>query len=416
MQRETTIGIAAVTGERPTYGAPFYLILLYLALEYGRPQEMIPGFGSIHLPAVVTIFLAVALIASGRINLRDPHTRLFGALLVLMAVHIPFALNNYWALHTTRAMLITFVAYLAIVTFVDSFQKLQAMITAWIVIHTYVAIVGIMNRGVGTGGTLGDENDVALAINMAIPFAFFLALEARAKSKGILCLIITGIFLVCNAVTLSRGGFVGLIVVGLFCWLRAPRKIVSTVAVLLLAFSMVHFAPDKYWEEVHTILEEADNPVGTGQGRIHSWKAGWRMFLDYPILGVGPGNFPWHIASYEPPEGFAGILHGGRAAHSVYFTLIPELGIVGTILFAWMLYLSLKDLRFIRRVAREASGKTLEKGSWLHRKIDYVALALEGSLLGFLVSGAFLSALYYPNFWIWMGMVKALRRTGQESS
>jgi hypothetical protein len=35
---------------------------------------------------------------------------------------------------------------------------------------------------------------------------------------------------------------------------------------------------------------------------------------------------------------------------------------------------------------------------------------MEVSLIGFLVSSIFISTLYYPNFWVAMGFVVALRR------
>jgi len=38
------------------------------------------------------------------------------------------------------------------------------------------------------------------------------------------------------------------------------------------------------------------------------------------------------------------------------------------------------------------------------------ALALEGSLISYLVSGAFISILYYPNIWVLMGFVVSLKK------
>jgi hypothetical protein len=37
-------------------------------------------------------------------------------------------------------------------------------------------------------------------------------------------------------------------------------------------------------------------------------------------------------------------------------------------------------------------------------------LALEGSIIGFLVSSIFISTLYYPVFWLLAGFVLALRK------
>jgi probable O-glycosylation ligase (exosortase A-associated) len=397
------------------FGLPFWLTVLYLAFEYGRPQNSLPGLGALHLPAVITVSLGLALLTSGRVDLSDIQSKLFIVFVGLMASLVPFAVNNYMAFYTTLAMMLLFITYLSIVHFVDSFQKFQTIANAWIGCHLYLAIICIIKKGTGVGGGFGDENDVALALNMIIPFSFFLALEAKAQSKRVLFLVITGIFVVADVATFSRGGFIGLVAVGLYCWLRSPRKFLSAIAVLLLIFTMLQFAPKGYWDEMNTITTDADNPNGTGQGRMYAWKAAWKMFLDYPILGVGPDNFPWNFSDYEPPGGFGGNAseeghtNGGRAAHSIYFTVIPELGTVGTILFAWMVLSSLRDLRFIRNRIKQ-NPQQLEEDRHFQERVRYLTLALGGSLAGYLVSGIFLSVLYYPNFWIWMALVVALKR------
>lgn len=411
VQRERILRTARRTG----FGLPFWLTVLYLAFEYGRPQDSLPALGYLHLPGVVTVSLGLALLTSGRVDLSNIQTKLFIAFLGLMAALVPFAVNNSVAFYATLAMLILFIDYLAIVNFVDSFQKFETIINAWIGFHVYLAITVILHKGTGMGGYFADENDVALTLNMILPFSFFLALEAKTQSKRVLFLISTAIFLVAIVATSSRGGFIGLVAVGLYCWLRSPRKLMSAMAVVLLIFTIIQFAPQGYWDRMNTITTDTDDPYGTGQDRIYSWKAGWKMFLDYPILGVGPGNFPWNFSDYEPPGGFGGTatdtgrLHGGRAAHSLYFTLIPELGIVGIILYAWMVLSSLRDLRFIRNRIKQ-NPQRFEDDRYFRERVRYLTLALGGSLPGFLASGAFLSVLYYPNFWIWMALVVALKR------
>jgi len=229
------------------------------------------------------------------------------------------------------------------------------------------------------------------------------------KSRRILLFLITVIFTLCVMLTFSRGGFVGLVAVGLYCWFRSPRKVASMVSLALLVAAMFYFAPEKYWTRIQTIQGEASGTtMGTGQGRIYTWKAGWRMFLDYPVFGVGPGNFNWHLEDYEPPGGLQGKYHGGRAAHSLYFTLLPELGTVGVILFALMLFSTFKDLRSIRHGVEKQFNRPSENER--STKIKYLTLALEGSVVAFLTSGAFISVLYYPCFWIWMAMVVALKQ------
>jgi O-antigen ligase len=430
MQQEVTLRTHSFSKAQTGHGAPFYLTLVYLMLEYGRPQEIIPGLGALHLPMIIILLLGAALVGSGRLNLSDPQAKLYSVLLVLMAVHVPFATNNYWAFHTTKDMLIMFGPYLAIIGFVDSFQKFRIMVNTWIGVHIYLAITGLMQGGKGIGGFLGDENDFALALNMAIPYGFFMALESKTTLKRIIFLVITGTFVVCNVATLSRGGFVGLVAVGLYCWIRSPRKILSMFGIVVLIFAMSHFAPEEYWEQVQSIQEERDKPDSTGNDRIYSWKAGWKMFLDNPVLGVGPGNFPWNFEKYET-EGFAGRLHGGRAAHSLYFTLIPELGSVGVIIFLLMLNNNRKTKKEILKLEKSKKDTLLmqmdsnlnekEKILLLNdkdkqlltdlKKAHYFTLALDGSLIGYLVSGTFISVLYYPSLWLLFAFTTALKRS-----
>jgi len=90
---------------------------------------------------------------------------------------------------------------------------------------------------------------------------------------------------------------------------------------------MYFFAPPTYWNEMKTIQTEGSEK-GTGKERVESWKAGWRMFLDHPIIGVGALNFGVWFAEYFPERSH---MMWGRVAHSLYFTLIPEMGIIGTL-------------------------------------------------------------------------------------
>ncbi len=391
-------------------GLPFYLVLVYLGLEFARPQESIPGLGAIHLPGVVITLLAIALVMSGRLQLADKQTKLFICLLALMTFHVPIAMNNYKAFETTRIMLITFVAYLGIITFADSFERYKRVINIWIGIHVYLAIAGIIKGGRGIGGFLGDENDFCLVLNMIIPFTFFMALAETSKFKKSVYMGLTALFVFTIMLTFSRGGFVGLVAVGIYCLFRTPKKAVSAVVVALLVAFMYQYAPDRYGQRIKSIQEEGTES-GTGEDRVYMWKIGWNMFLDNPIVGVGPGNFPVQFRKYEIASGFEEGLHGRsrtwRAAHSLYLTLLPELGIIGTMIFAGMLYSIYKDLRFMRKLGlREYSGGDHDGIN----KIVSLSLAMAGSLIGFLVSGAFISVLYYPSFWVLMGFVVALKK------
>ncbi len=334
-----------------------------------------------------------------------------------MIIHVPFAVNTFWAFHTWRGMFLYFIVYLSVASFVDSYQKIEKFIDWWIIINLVCAIVGIMNGGKVPSSTfMGDENDFALVMAMAIPFAYFMFLQADAARKRVLYLTAVGVFVAANVASLSRGGFIALSAVGLFCWFLSPKKILSSLVVGIMVGILYLSAPPTYWDEVRSIKDE-NIEDGTGEVRWYSWKCGWRMFLDHPVIGVGQGNFPWNFEKYEPPGGLAGKYHGGRAAHSMYFTLIPELGLAGIILFFLMLYSSMRGMQAVlkergHRLAKLKNECAPNAANEL-RRLRCVILGVTGAMVGYLVSGIFLSVLYYPHFWLLMAFAVAVGNVGK---
>jgi O-antigen ligase len=380
----------------------FYLTVGYLLLELGRPQDLVPALAPLHLPGAVSVLLMVALVLSGKIDLSDKQTRWFIGFLALMALQVPLALNNYMALQATRYMFMMFIVYLAIVTSVDKPSKFRTFITLWLGVHLMLAIHGIAKHGRGIGGFLGDENDFAMTMNMVVPLSLFLALSERNVTRKLLYVGLTGAFVLATVSSFSRGGFVGLAAAVLCCWARSPRKLRSAALIATLGLLVSLYAREGYVARLDSALEDS---TGTVEDRFHMWKFGWQMFLDNPIIGVGPDNFPVRFGEYEGTDKLHGVTRVWRAAHSLYFTLFPELGLVGGAMFFMMLYYIRKDLARIRQLSRQRLV-----GSETATAVLPLAHAMEASVVGFLVSSLFISTLYYPNFWVAMGFVVALRR------
>src|SRR2546425_2538732 len=201
----------------------FYLTIAYLLLEFGRPQDLVPPFRFLRWPGLVSALRVLALILSGRVELSDKQTRLFALLLLLMALHVPLARNNYVALEAAKYMLMTFVAYLAIATSGDTLGKFRTFITLWLGVHVLLAVHGIAKQGQGVGGFLGDENDFAMTLNMIAPFSFFLALSEANRAKKLLYMGLTGVFVLANIFSFSRGGVLGVLAAAL-CFLGRSAK------------------------------------------------------------------------------------------------------------------------------------------------------------------------------------------------
>ncbi|MEO7860657.1 MAG: O-antigen ligase family protein [Nitrospirales bacterium] len=394
----------------------FYLLVVYFIFEFGRPQDLIPGVKVIPFGTGLSVLIFLNVLMSGKLDFSRLQTKLWLPLIAIMAIHVPIAVNNYWALMTFKNMVLLYCVYLGIVTLIDSLEKMTTLIKMWIGIHAFLAVMGISKGGHGIGGWMGDENDFCMVMNMAVPFGYFLMFSASGMAEKMKYLGFLGSFILAAMVSLSRGGFIGLASVGAYCWYRSPKKLNALLVLVVAVLFMVVLAPEKYWDEIaSTTSDETMGKDGTGGARLYTWGIGMKMFYSNPIIGIGQSNFPWTFGGYEAGDTFNDRSFGGREAHSAWVTLLSELGLVGVVIIGAMLVQCYKDLKFVRaRFSPVRPGK--KHGQIVQAGEDvrmYLARAMEGSLIGFIVSGVFISILWYPSLWILMALIVALRNISE---
>ena len=127
----------------------------------------------------------------------------------------------------------------------------------------------------------------------------------------------------------------------------------------------------------------------TAYARIDYWKAGARMFIHHPLLGVGAGMFPDLYTSY------GGWDQPWRVSHNTYVTAAAELGIGGIFAYLGLLWFTIKDnWRSYRKYLEEGSSP------WMLA----MAAALLVGMGGFAVGSMFQTVLYYPPPYILVGL------------
>jgi O-antigen ligase len=396
----------------------FYLVLLSLMFEFGRPQDFLPPLKAIPFATLLDVSLFVAVLASGKASFANMQTKLWIGLLSFMALWVPFARNNYHAVMLFKDMTLYFFFYLGIVTFVNSTSRMHKLILMWLGVHTVLAVNGMLHQGRGVGGWLGDENDFGMEMNVAIPVAFFMYQGATNKGSKFLYVGLLAVFVMSLIATSSRGGFLGLLAVAAYCWFYSPKKIMSLLLGLCLAGLVLIAAPQEYWDRISSITEDKTMEEGTAGQRVFTWGIGWEMFLDNPMFGVGQGNFPWAIGEYMGGRTWQTKSLAGRQAHSLYFTLLPELGLVGVMIFGAMVYVNYRDTRVKNLVLPTSSGVSArrDEADIQDLQISRATLygnAILGGMIGYLATSTFISTLYYPTFWIMMALAVALRNTTQ---
>ena len=164
-----------------TYGSIYFFTIVYLILDYGRPQDLIP-IGFLRPLMMVSIILMLLIFTNFKYQLFESRQiKLIIAFTILLSIYIPFARNNYLALQTTKQLIIFLTFSLGATLSINTFLRLKKTINILIVLMIYVSSYALTHGGVGSGNYFGDENDVSLYINMWLPFCYFLLFYEKKK-------------------------------------------------------------------------------------------------------------------------------------------------------------------------------------------------------------------------------------------
>jgi O-antigen ligase len=194
-----------------------------------------------------------------------------------------------------------------------TFDK-RRIVEAFVIGATAVACVGLFNyvRGEHFIAEFGlpriksvfnSPNNDALFLARALPFAigyWLLDNKTRLHSSQYpipnLYFIATILIALALLLSQSRGalllGVPALLVTmclltgGKWRWLGA-----AIFALVVLAFVVLLSGATQPFLQSTRFANALDLSRGTGFFRINLWQSAWRMFLDHPLLGVGPDNF-----------------------------------------------------------------------------------------------------------------------------
>lgn len=390
---------------------PFVGVWSYYLMEYLRPYTFIPPLRPLRLALLTVAATVLATVIYKAVRKESIRWHflcnwfLFFVLVVGSTVFL--AANNFFAYRVFETILLTFAMFFITINVAQTHDRLLKLIWLLLWIHLYYAIKGIYNfafvgyvsAGQVTSGVVGssfiaDENDFALALNVVIPFAFFMMQNQTSRLRRFILATMLLIFVLGVVASQSRGGWLGLVAVTIFCLIKSKRRILSFSLFGLMVVAVLLFAPSEYWGQVKSI---SDTEEATAKSRINYWHAAFKMFLDYPITGVGAGNgpvqMPYYITGVRDPN-----TQWGRTFHGTLPLIIAETGGLGLFAYLMLLFLSFRILSKIQK-RNKHDPKSQE---WT------LANSLVGAMIGFMVSGTFLSAAYYPQLWTFYAFTVSL--------
>lgn len=250
-----------------------------------------------------------------------------------------------------------------------------------------VALSGGGHAVYGISSTFNDNNLSAFATLVCIPLTVFLI--ARYKHIFILKWGLIGSILISVLFVFgsdSRGGFLGLLVLGAFFFYKSKSKLPIAFGMVCIGAIALSIMDQSWFDRMGTIDDMSED--GSFMGRVVAWKLNILMAMKNPMLGggfdaaaYGPnylylmqywGTLDWIETPYPTT------LH---VAHSIYFQVLGDFGFLGFFVFFGLIFSSFRIF-----AARSKTSQVV----WIK---DFGTFAMLATV-SFFVAGAALSVAY----------------------
>jgi putative inorganic carbon (HCO3(-)) transporter len=242
------------------------------------------------------------------------------------------------------------------------------------------------------GGLTANANDLALMLNLILPFTVaLLATARRALVRGLLAALAllqaAGV-----VVTFSRQGFLALAtLLAVYVWRLASRgRVLGAALTVAGALAALTVAPAGYLGRLATIANIDADATGSAQVRQSDNVAAVQLVLANPLMGAGIGM---STLAMNEARGAT-----WSKVHSVYLEYAVDLGLPGLALFLLLFVSCVRRARSVRR--RAASVPAL-------RELSVLAEGVEIALIAFAVTALFSPVAYHFYFYYLAGLALA---------
>jgi len=356
---------------------------------------VLPGFGTIArvVGVLAVAFTLLAVAASGRV-------RPLSMIQVLMLSFLLWAvLTAAWTIDpvNTALRITTYVQLFVMVGVIwqltSTPQLRQSLIKAFVLGSAVPAGGAIWGRL--TGRAVADAGRYAaanMAVNelghifaLALAMACYLAVTERKAVGFWFYTALMGVFQVGVLLTASRGAAIcsavaWMLLPWIFRHLRTYQKSAAVIVGLALVVAVLAVVPAVTWQRLAQTSSEIESGNFSRRGQI--WKAGWQVFRQHPIVGVGAGSFEASVASQLEAT-------RTRAAHNAFLAVGVELGLIGFALFFGMLLALLAGCLqlpgFDRRlgvILLAVWGMTSMVSNWEYHKVTWLVFGLIATQVG----------------------------------
>lgn len=391
--------------ELPFRGLLAFTIILLLA-----PQTLFPVLAPFRI-AWIAMMVSVSSLVFTRMSAGRPIIRFSSGsnyLLLLVAWSILTIPLSYWPggsiSFLTSTYLKTVVLFILLANVVNTLEKLTRIAWALVIIaiplsmttvlHFLSGVVREGERVVGyNAGLTNNPNDLALMLNLILPFCIALFLYKRRTGIRLLLAMIIGLMVAAVVTTFSRAGFLALAFIFLiYIWrlrTRPERNIIPVF--LILCILALPFVPSSYYDRLSTITDIDADVTNSAQIRLRDTITAITYVAQHPLIGSGVGL---NVLAMNELRG-----ETWTQIHNIYLCYAVELGLPGLILFLIFFWQCIKN-------TREALESSQKYGL---KKLFLISEAIMVSLFVFAIEGFFHPSAYQFNFYYIAGLAVALK-------
>jgi putative inorganic carbon (hco3(-)) transporter len=387
----------------------FWLFAAYVFFEYVRPHSIYPVIDVLPWGRILILgaLFAVLLDSRSSKSLAGPLTFPVLGCFAVVFLSFVFAFSPAQAMSGYDVLVNWILVYLLFLWVVNTRFRLFIVFLILLLASFKMAQHGFrsgLSRGfafqrwgvAGASGFFRNAADIGVQMTIFVAWsvAFYYGLRDRwqYRAQRWLFLFFPVAGLATALTTGQRNTTLAFVAMGLAAVVLSRERVRNLVLVGIVGAAALAVAPDEFKDRFDNAQES-----GTAQARLHYWEMGLKFYRDNPVIGVGHNNFRLYFAMNHPEE-ILGIRSGVQVAHSVPVTVAAETGTLG--LFFYYLVVVMVFLTNVRS-ARIFRGT--DPPFW-----RYLALSLNYGLLGFLVTGIFLSTAYYPFLWYQAGLTASL--------
>ena len=443
------IAVAVTVLARPDLATFAVVFLIYTnAAAVAVKYHGVPYTAGVVIPVLLVVPVAFYLYRR-RPVIADLPTLAIIVFLLVQLVSTLFAENKGYAFGEMTPFVIEGVAiYVLIRNAVRTVNVLRAVVWAMLLAGVFMAAVVIFQEVTATystpymgfgqvgrdwfighassprlTGPLGDPNYFAQILLVLIPVGLLRFFGERTMFLRLLAAGATGVIAFALTLTFSRGAGVAFLVVLILMTVFRYIPLYQLMIVALGLVLLLNFVP-AYKERVATLGSATSGATDANGGdqsvrsRSTEMKAAAYVFLDNPIVGVGPGSFPLYYQEYARRVGLdvhtsveSGDRQGEEArreSHNIFLSIAADLGLVGLVSFLAIIFITLRRLNRSRKL-------------WLraHPEAANLAATFILALAAYLTSGLFLTLAFERYFWLLValaGSAAALDLGGEEKA